>query len=248
MNPYIKTDPKKWNDQEVQQLLELVKTHTNQQVADIMGRNLISIKAKLKKVRKKLGEYNEKHLQEKYELNDKFMEILKPKTILDAFSGKTSYYEKYQNAKITTNDINENNKAQYHLDYLKLLCKLYYENNKYELVDLDPYGSAYDGIDLAIKMATRGFIITLGEIGHKRFSRLDFVRNRYGIQNLNEFTIDKMIEKVKAIGLANKKKLIIVFQGNWQNISRVYFLIENIKITEQWDKKKEKDKIDIFND
>lgn len=115
------------------------------------------------------------------------------------------------------------------------LCKLYSENKKYDFIDLDPFGSCYDCFDLAIKMATNGIAITLGEMGHKRWKRLDFVSKRYGIYNLEDFTSDNLIQKIQQIGIQNKKSLNVFAKRDWQNISRVWFTIDEYKETSQWE-------------
>ena len=100
---------------------------------------------------------------------------------------------------------------------------------EYDIIDLDPFGSAYDCFDLAIKMAKKGLIITFGELGHKRFKRLDFVRRYYGIETLEDFTTDNLIKHIIKIGERNKKILKPIYVKEWRNISRVYFRIENTK-------------------
>jgi hypothetical protein len=115
------------------------------------------------------------------------------------------------------------------------VCKLYYEGAKFDLIDIDPFGSAYDCFDLCVKMAKKGLIITLGEIGHKRWKRLDFVRSHYGIEKLEDFTSNRIVDEIIKIGARNKKKLIPIFLNDYRNISRVYFKIETLKITEQWE-------------
>lgn len=245
-NNYVLTEPKEWTDAEIFNLLELSKTLTVKQIAEMLNRSQVSVSIKLKRLKKKSGQYNEKHLEEKYRLNDSFLQTLKPETVLDVFSGSKSYYKNWEGITVTTNDINPDFVCDYHLDYLKLLGKLYSEDKKYDLVDLDPFGSAFDGLDLAIKMAKRGLIVTLGEMGHQRFKRLDFVRHRYGINSLEDFTVQALVEKIKAIGLANKKQLNLVYLANWPNISRAYFSIEKHLVTEQWDKKPEA--ISLFDD
>ena len=121
------------------------------------------------------------------------------------------------------------------MDSLKLLCQLYSEDKKFDFIDLDPYGSASDCFDLAIKMANKGIAITFGEIGHKRFKRLDYVRRHYDIHTLDEFTTDNLIKYVQKIGVKNKKNLVVYRKCEWNGISRVWFLMEGLKITEQWD-------------
>jgi len=237
-NPYIKTDAKKWTREEEEKLLHLKKQKSIKEIAFILDRSEVSVSIKYKRLNKKNKTYNEKHLEEKNKLNEDFLKIIKPKTILDVFSGEKSFYtDKCQY--ITTNDINKDFKTHYNMDYLSFLSLMYSNNKKYDLIDLDPFGSAFDGFDLAIKMAKKGLIVTLGELGHKRFKRLDFVKYRYDIYDLNDFTVENLIEKIKKIGFANKKELKVVFLANWDRISRVYFEINDFKITEQWENKKE---------
>jgi hypothetical protein len=107
---------------------------------------------------------------------------------------------------------------------------LYYQNEKFDLVDLDPFGSAYDCFDLAIKTAKKGLIITYGEIGHKRWKRLDFVERYYNIKNLEDFTINNLIKHTQSLGIKNKKILTPVFIKEWQNIARVYYKIDKYKV------------------
>ena len=71
-------------------------------------------------------------------------------------------------------------------------------------------------------------------MGHKRWKRLDFVRTHYGIDTLKDFTSERIVEEIIKIGERNKKKLIPIFLRDYRNISRVYFKIEKIKITDQW--------------
>ena len=54
------------------------------------------------------------------------------------------------------------------MDALKFCCYEYYCGNQYDLIDIDPFGSVYDCLELAIKMAKKGIIVTYGEYGHKR--------------------------------------------------------------------------------
>ena len=231
-------EPKKWTKDEIERMLELKKTRSMKEVAEILGRTHDSIKIKYKRYMKKERTYNDKHIDEKYKLNEMFTTQIQAKKILDVFAGEKSFYKKL-NLQVTSNDINKAYDNEYKMDYLKFLCLMYYKGNTYDMIDLDPFGSAYDGIDLAVKMAKKGIIITLGELGHQRFKRLDFVRNRYNIDTMEKFTTNTMIEHIKMIGLRNKKHLTPVYITKWKNIARVYFEISRAKITEQWENKKE---------
>lgn len=234
---YTTTTPRKWTKEEIEWTKKLIEEgYSNKEIAVSLNRSETSVSIKVKRLGKKQNTYNQKHIEEKYKLNALFVEEIKPKTILDLYCGINSYYTSFAKPlKVITNDIDKNIKADYHEDAFKLICKLYYENQKYDLVDLDPFGSAYDCFDIAIKMAKKGLIITLGELGHKRWKRLDYVGSHYEIEKLEDFTIENLIKHIQKIGLKNKKKLNVWKYQEWQNIGRVYFTIENIKITKQWE-------------
>ena len=120
------------------------------------------------------------------------------------------------------------------MDALKCLCLLYSQNKKFDLIDLDPFGSAFDCFDLSIKMARKGLCVTLGEMGHRFWKRLDFVSKRYDIHELDDFTSDNLIKTIQCIGIQNKKQLIVYRKCDWHNISRVWFIIEPYKEVSQW--------------
>lgn len=233
---YTDTNPRIWTDKELEWVKDLhSKGYSVREIAYSTGRTLTSVSIKLKRLSKKENLYNINHIDEKYAINKKFLEEINPKNVLDVFCGENKFYKDYN---CITNDINKNIDCDYHLDALKLCCKLYIEENKFDLIDLDPYGSAYDCFDLAIKMAKKGLAITLGELGHKRWKRLDYVSRYYNINNFEDFTIENLIKHIQQIGLRNKKQLIVYDYKEWQNIGRVWFKIEPYKITNQWDCKK----------
>lgn len=230
---YTKNPPREWTEKEIEWVNALLsKGHTIKEIAESTDRSLVSVQIKIKRLAKKNNEYNKKHVQEKYEYNAKFLELIKPKTVIDAYTGEKNYYSEY----ITiTNDKNIGIVADYHLDAFEFMCNMYAKGKKADLIDLDPFGSAYDSFDIAIKLAKKGLVITLGELGHKRWKRLDYVKTRYDIERMEDFTIDKLVEYIQKIGLRNKKKLTPVYIKEWQNIGRVWFKVEPIKITEQWE-------------
>tara|TARA_R100001082_G_scaffold91247_1_gene57865 strand:- start:1709 stop:2599 length:891 start_codon:yes stop_codon:yes gene_type:complete len=242
---YTKTLPKKWTAEDVELLKKYKKENFKfSEISNLLSRSEVSIRIKWKRINKKNNTYNKSHLKEKYVNNLYFISGIKPKTILDVYAGKYSYYQKLEKkltdinqnffTKIITNDksVNKDDGSQhdYKMDALKLLCYLYYKNKNFDLIDLDPFGSAYESFDLAIKMAKKGIIITYGEIGHKRFKRLDFVKRFYNIKNLKDFTKENLICKTQEIGLQNKKNLKpkIIFEA--RNILRVYYQISEKKI------------------
>lgn len=230
---YTSSSPRVWTDEKLKWVKHLIEQgYSNREIAESVGRTLTSVAIKIKRLGKKDGNYNADHIQEKYAVNQKFFDAIKPKSILDCYCGESMFYAGYIGA--ISNDINPNIiSADYHMDAHKLLCKLFCEDSKFDLIDLDPFGSAYDCFDLAIKMAQKGIIITFGEMGHKRWKRLDYVGRYYGIGSLADFTLENLIAHVQMIGHRNKKNLIVCYQREWRNIARVWFKIEPLKITEQ---------------
>ena len=198
----------------------------------MIGRSTASVKVKLKREMKTLDRYNPKHRDMKYQANQQHFDLIQPATVLDLYAGNSWYQGR---AATWTNDKDPRFNTDQHEDALVALCQQYAAGKQYDLVDLDPYGSAYDQFDLAIKIAKKGIVITYGELGHKRFRRYDFVRPRYGIAELEDFNVQKMIKETQRIGRTNKKALNVEQVITYGNISRVYFSIHQIKITEQWE-------------
>ncbi len=241
-NGFTKSNPRNWTDDEIkwvsQKREEGFPIHA---IAEAIGRTRESVAIKLKRISKDKDEYNKPHIQDKYKHNQIFYDLVKPKTILDLYAGNCYWSKIHDEGNVLTNDKDSTLETDYHSDALQLLGHLYYSQLNYDLIDLDPYGSAFDCFDLAIKMANKGLIITFGELGHQRFKRLDYVRDRYGIENIENFTLDRLVDKVLALGRMNKKLLIPIFKKKWKGIGRVYFMITEYKITEQWNNGEEEE-------
>lgn len=235
---YTTSSPRTWTNEELHWVEDLLnKGYSTKEIAESIDRTVTSVAIKIKRLGKKDGSYNADHVTEKYGINQKFLNEINPTTALDCYAGEKDFYFDALQFHSVSNDINRNYDTTYHMDAHKLLCKLYAEDNKFDLIDLDPYGSAYDCFDLAIKMAQKGIVITFGELGHKCWKRLDFVSRYYGITSLDDFTLENLIKHVQMIGLRNKKNLIVYAQKEWRNIGRVWFKIEPYKVTEQWEGK-----------
>lgn len=233
---YTKSQPREWTENEIEWVQQLHKEgYTAKEIAESVDRTDVSVKIKLKRLTKIECTYNQDHIADKYATNQRFIEHIKPQFVCDAFAGIESFYT--GKCGCVTNDKNNEAKTTYHLDALKFMCLMYYKGLSFDIVDLDPFGSAFDCFDLAIKMAKKGIVITFGEIGHKRWKRLDYVSRYYNINSLEEFTLDNLIQGVQEIGRRNKKNLIVYEKKEWRNIGRVWFDVEPIKITEQWSKK-----------
>jgi hypothetical protein len=222
-----KFQPRKWTEKEIEWVNMLkAKGFNTKQIAECIDRDVTQVSIKIKRLGKKSMTYNQGHFEEKFAVNYDFVKEIRPKSVLDVYAGFASVYKKLNCDNVISNDKNEKSNTEYHLEALDFVCQMYIDKRKFDLVDLDPFGSAYDCFDLAIKMAKKGIVITLGELGHKRFKRLDFVRRYYGIETLEDFTTDNLVKHIIKIGERNKKNLIPIYVKDWRNIARVYFKIE----------------------
>ena len=95
--------------------------------------------------RKKNKTYNKGRFggfENKNKLDREFVKFLTPKNILDVYAGDG---KKYPRNITTTNDIDKKYNTNYHLDAINLLSNASIEDYKFDLVDLDPYGSCWRG-------------------------------------------------------------------------------------------------------
>ena len=186
LNGVIKSNPRKWTDENIKELLDLKKTKSVKEIAAILDRTETSIRLKLKRLKKINDTYNDKHREDKYKINRLFLNEILPESILDVYAGN-SYYKKTTRIKVIDNDLN-GEFTDFKLDAFDFLYN--FRKKKFDLVDLDPYGSAFDCFDLALKIAQKGLVITFGEYGHKRWRRSDYVKHRYNISCYNDFNVD----------------------------------------------------------
>lgn len=238
---YTKTAPRVWTAEEIEWVNNLIEQgFTSAEIAESIDRTQVSTSIKIKRLGKKERTYNNDHVADKCQTNIDFLKFLNPTKCIDVYAGEQSFYTGY--CDVISNDKNVACKTDYHMDALRFLCKMYADGEKADLIDLDPFGSAYDCFDLAIKMAQKGIVITLGEMGHKRWKRLDYVGRYYGVEKLEDFTLDRLIEHIQSIGRRNKKDLVVYAKKEWRNVGRVWFTINPLKITEQWEGKVDENK------
>lgn len=231
---FVKSVPREWTADEVEWILQKVdEGFSVKEIAEAVGRTHISVQVKLKRLTKSDDSYNVKHRELKYAANNLFVESLQPKSVLDLFAGN-SFYKSFPGIRVVDNDIDEKFDTEFHDDALKLLCRLYADGSKFDVIDIDPYGSAYDCFDLVLKMAKKGVVVSFGEWGHKRWKRYDFVRPRYGVSNADEFVVDAFVSEFQRVARVNHKEATVFDVLQYGNFLRVYFVLDKFKTVEQW--------------
>jgi DNA (cytosine-5)-methyltransferase 1 len=217
-----------WSQEEEDWAWDLYKEGYNyNQIAYSLDReSSSSVPIKMKRLKKKYGEYNDPHKEDKYEKNKHFIALFDNKnlTVLDCFCGDTKFYNNLCKT-VHNNDINKSIVCDTNLDANDLLLNLIKENKTFDVVDLDPYGASIIYLDNALKVATQGLVMTLGEYGHKRWKRLDFISKHYDINVIEDLTIDNLIDNI--IKKAKDKNITLtpVLVGKYNHIGRVWFTI-----------------------
>ena len=226
INGVIKSVPKKRTNEDIATLLSMRQNNIKfKDIATKLQRTHVSVEIKYKRLCKKNDTYNIKDKNLKYNTYAYFIKSIKPQSILDVYEGGSYYKNNYKDIKVIDNDIKGG--CDYKLKSMDLLTKL--RSKKYDLIDLDPYGSAFECFDLAINMSLKGLIITFGEYGHQRWNRSDFVRHRYNINTLGEFRDTKFIDYIINRGLIFNKDISVYKSIIYKNILRVYFNVKTIK-------------------
>lgn len=232
---YTDSEPRAWTDNEVSWILDKKQNgYSVQDIAVATERTVTSVSIKLKRLSKLSDTYNEPNRDLKYSTNTFFVNFINPKSVLDVYAGN-SWYKNVGLDRLVTNDSSGDFETDYQVDALALLCQMYLNNEKFDVIDLDPYGSAFDCFDLAIKLSTKGIVVSFGEWGHKRWKRTDFVGKRYSIPDMASFTEDAFINEFIRVAARNKKKAVPIRSIKYGNFLRVYFKLEKLLTTDQWD-------------
>lgn len=222
---YTHTKPRKWTDEEVRQLMTARDAGaTDAQIGQLLGRSEISVQIKRKRLLKKADRYNDPHRAEKYAANTVFLNKIQPRSVLDVYAGPASYYEG-RGYRLETNDLNYSGHT-YQEDASRLCATLYGAGQLYDVVDLDPFGSAHECLENAVRIANRGLIVSFGEIGHRRWKRLDYVSRTYRIKTLEDFTHKALEEYVLEVAARFKKRAIVFTRLKARNFCRTYFVLE----------------------
>ena len=192
------------------------------------------IKSWVSKQRKQTNTYNSDHLEEKYQINSEFFNVINPKSILDLYCGRNRFWASNYGTKckVISNDtlVDKDARPDYKMNIKadQLLQAYLMVDKHFDLIDIDPYGSPRECIEAGIKLADKGLIITFGDFKNccKRFSteEKNLFYEYYGIDlPKKKITIDHMAEYV--IKLSNYKFKVWDI-SSWRYCDRIYFIKE----------------------
>lgn len=204
-------------------------------LSDKFGLSVNQIKKIISDYKKEINLYNEDHIKEKYKINSEFYFYIKPKTILDLFCGRNRYWSTFFSnfSMVISNDNLEDPYAKpdpgYSFNASDLLEKFRYENKKFDLIDIDPYGSPSECIDLGIELADKGLIITIGD--YKNALRYpnkfkNYFSKTYGINKpIGQINIDSFIDLIET---KSSGKFEVFDICSWKTCDRIYFKNVNL--------------------
>lgn len=169
--------------------------------------------------------------QVKYDADNAFAKEIEAETILDVYAGDSRKYVALKK-KVITNDIDQKCNTDYHLPADRFLAQMYGEARNIDLVDLDPYGSCWDCLPLAIKLARKGLIVSYGDFSNWRYKRWEIIQHQIGckpesIEQYKQFLITITIQMGMTYA---KKKLVPVYQYTVNKyFTRIYYRVEKGK-------------------
>lgn len=190
-----------------------------------------AVRQQIKCIKLNTGTYNSDHIFEKYQSNEYFLSLIKVETVLDLFCGENNWWKNNTKLDVTSNDLNTKIvSADIHSnarELLKLFVKL---NVKFDLIDIDPYGSPIAYFQDALKISNRGIIITLGDnpTRMKRFPGKfkNYYRINYGLDmDASKVTDDDLIKHFIDLAKKENKTIKLELRCQWKTASRYYFSI-----------------------
>lgn len=235
------TEARNWTADEIRWAVEQHKLgHSKKTIAKALGRSEVSVRLKLNRQTKADNIYNTEKTngadrQAKYQGNQELLEATEATSALDVYAGNSWWKDKV--ARTLTNDISEDFDTDHHQDAHQFLCWVTVEQQQYDIVDLDPFGSPYECLDLAMRIARKGLAVSFGDYGMKRWNRTDYVEPRYGISTIDEYQNGlPFIEEVQRIAKCNHKVAEPIRVIQYGNFLRAYFTLGELRVADEWRK------------
>lgn len=205
---------------------------TYEKIAEHFGTTRAYIENQFREIRKLENTYNLEHLEDKYRTNKLFKREIKPRTILDPFCGTKKFWETtYWGLTVISGDSGRHAKPDIKCSAQDLLTVFYKLNKKFDLIDIDPYGSPSEYLEKAIYLAKKGLIVTFGDTPnsmHRWGSRNDnHFKDLYGIDKKPiDVTGQDLADAVIRMAEKQWKCLEVSYLKVWNNCIRIYFKVK----------------------
>lgn len=198
--PSADTNPQRWSDEDEAVLLELV---TDESVSDdeiyskFSERPTASLDNKIRRLKKENGLYNSPYAAEKYDYNESWIAYADrmtygPVNIFEGYAGtgeSSKIYEQYSGTHIACemeDDVFKQLESSVpsvtavHDDCANELHRRNAASERFDFIDLDPFGSPFDTIPLALSLITNGYLtVTYGDINLQRWGRTNVLMKQY---------------------------------------------------------------------
>jgi hypothetical protein len=199
--PSADTNPQNWTDEEEDRLLEMIEEDKNksEMYSAFSGRPSASIDNKVRRLKKENGLYNSSYAEQKYDTNREWIELIyndigRKARIFDAYAGvgdSSLIYDDYASEIIATETEDEvyktlsetldaDNHTVINEDCVDELMRRKIDDESFDYIDLDPFGTPFDAVPLAISLITNGYLaVTYGDIKLQRWGRSNPLVKQY---------------------------------------------------------------------
>lgn len=206
--PKTDTDPTSWSESEEKRLLKMIKNDEydkNDMYSSFDSRPESSVDNKIRRLRKSNGLYNSRYATEKYEKNSEWIEMIDDRnrgklSVFDAYAGdgtSSTIYREYAD-QIVACEVEKNiyknleSTISKHEtvfdDCINELMRRNIDQDTFTYIDLDPFGTPFDAVPLAIKLIKNGYMaVTYGDIKLQRWGRTNVLTKQYKMPTTTEW-------------------------------------------------------------
>lgn len=199
--PSADTEPQSWDDHEEEELLNLIQEDKSKKelYEAFPDRPTASVNNKVRRLKKENGLYNSSYAEQKYDVNKEWIEMIDDNLrgdlrIFDAYAGtgdSSVIYDKYASEIVATeledevyeileDTLDKSYHETIHTDCTRELMRRCADGEKFDFIDLDPFGTPFDSIPLAISMISNGYLsVTYGDIKLQRWGRSNPLIKQY---------------------------------------------------------------------
>ena len=240
----------KWTT-ELEQLALKLKNEdglTYTQVADQLGTTLSSIKHKIRRLQQKQNLDKYKHTKEKSEQACKYLPQLLNPRILEThagFGGMTQFYSTYGHT--TSLEIKKErveavrkkrlqNNQVIQCDSEEYVYRLISHRERYDVIDLDPYGYPSRFFPHIFKLMNEGILfVTLPMIGVAQINKITIAHliSFWGVHYSDTSSyLETVIKRMTEYAFMHKKRITVLESPKFGRIYRLVIKVESVPLNE----------------